>query len=106
MKKLIALALIGTVGLVPMGCRLPVPKTSIAFDPKTKTVKISSPKDVKIGGVALSASATNFSLTITNYESLNSIEVVKAAAEAQGKQIAAGQETFNKIVSAAVSGAK
>lgn len=83
------------------GCTLPVPKTSIAFRPESRTVDIQSPKDVEIGKVSVEWAGTNFNLTVENYKSANSLEVVKAAAEAQASQMAAGQAALEKVISAA-----
>lgn len=98
MKSLASLLL--STAILITGCALPVPKTSLHFDPVTKTLDIRSPKDVKMAGVTVDLQGTNFSLTIDTYESANNLEVVKAAAQAQAEQIAGSIKASDRILQA------
>ncbi len=95
------MVLVGLMAGLLAGCTLPVPRTSIAYQPSTRSVEISSPKDVSIGKVELLMEGTNVTLTVENYKSEIPIEVIKAAAEAQSAQIAAGQAAIERVISAA-----
>ena len=94
-------AVAGIVGLLLNGCSLPVPKTSIVFQPATRTLNILSPKDVQIEALEVMSEGTNFTLTVKGYKSANPVEVIKAAAGAQAVQIQAAQQTLEKVISAA-----
>jgi hypothetical protein len=87
--------------LVLAGCALPVPKTTIQFNPTAQALDIRSPKDVQITNVVLTVSGTNFSLTIGSYCSQNPVEVIRAAVVAQQNQMAAANDALTKILGAA-----
>jgi hypothetical protein len=98
MKLIACICLIAAFALA--GCQLPVPRTSLKFDPTTKTLDIRSPKDVKMAGVTVDLQGTNFSLTIDSYESANNLEIVKAAAQAQAEQISGSLKAGDRILQA------
>jgi hypothetical protein len=101
MKTIVLLLIVLLIPpLLFTGCALPVPKTSLHFDPATKTLDIRSPKDVKMAGVTVDLQGTNFSLTIDSYESANNLAVVKAAAQAQAEQIAGSLKAGDRILQA------
>lgn len=94
------LTLLTTVLLAGCGA-LPVPATKISYQPESRAIAISSPKDVKIGKIDLLSEGTNFTLTITDYKSSNPIEVIKAAAGAQKVQVQGGLDALDRIITAA-----
>jgi hypothetical protein len=101
------LACAALLAVLISGCSvLPVPPTKIGFDPTSKSLSITSPKNVEIGKLELLAEGTNFTLTVTDYRSKHDAAIIQAAAAAQAKQIAASQEAFGMLIQAATGTAK
>lgn len=91
----IALALLA---LLAAGC-VSVPRTEVAFDPKTRSLTIRSPKDIAISNLTVTAGDGGaFTLTMGSYSSRNSAEVIGAVAA----QNAATLQKVSEIGGAAV----
>lgn len=53
------------------GCQLPVPQTKIAFNPRTHTLGVKSPKNISIEKLEVLAEGTNVTLTVVGYRASN-----------------------------------
>jgi len=74
--RLCALALI----LAALGCAH-VPRTTIAFNPKTHSITIQSPKDIELANLsAVIAADGTATIKVESYRSRNSIEAIQAIA--------------------------
>lgn len=91
-KLIVGLALIVSMA----GC-ISVPKTEISFNPKTKQLKIKSPKNVSFEEVKVSQTETNFTMTVKNYGSTNDMAIVATVTKAQGEVAKSGLELISKL---------
>lgn len=99
MKKLSPLLLL----LVP-GC-MTVPQTDIGFSPATHTLSIKSPKNIQIGYLRADVTGTNVSITVSNYTSSNSPEVIAAVGRANLDTINAAAKAGQDALTAAMRAA-
>jgi len=86
------------------GC-MTVPQTDIGFSPETKTLTIRSPKNIQIGWLHATVSGTNVSITVSNYVSSNSPEVVAAVGKANLDTINAAAKAGQDAITAAMRAA-
>lgn len=65
-----------------------VPQTGIRFNPETKQLDISSPKDVEIQRASVYESNDVFIITVEGYKAKNNIDVIRAVTEANAENAA------------------
>ena len=100
----------GSIGAALLsGCALfstpGIPATTIKFNPKTDVLAINSPKDVTIGSVTVTQSASNFNITVINYASTNDPALVGVVAAAQAAIASNAAVTINNLAGLAAQAA-
>lgn len=86
--------------LVLAGCST-VPSTSIWFNPRTKELRIKSPKNISIGGISILSSSNSFSMNVTNYTSTNDSAVLEVVTKAQAAEAQSAATVINNLANLA-----
>lgn len=112
MKPLfLSLSLSLSIALLSTGC-MGVPKTKVSFNPATGEVAIASPKNIALESAEFTKTTVTkggvsniITAKVKGYSSTNSVEALKAIAEANANSMAAlakvGQDTLATAIKAA-----
>ena len=87
------------------GC-MSVPQTGIQFNPQTKQLDITSPKDVEIQSATVTESNGFFCIEVKGYKAKNNIQVIQAVIEGNAETRKSIEQNAAKTIGTLIDLAK